>query len=135
MSNKTEVYEPKYLRTLVENLSCRPGWRFYLEVEFAEDGAGGLHFFVISNTEDSLNPSQRIRVRHGFLVPPASYNRDTWAAWLFDRLGDVDTHERSEFFRINGVREFAPHHGNGEDPYRVWHVSDYATANKSSGDE
>lgn len=131
----SDNYRPKHLADLVDGLRYKPRWQMYLGVEHAEDGAGGLHFFVVSDTEDSLKPGKRIRVRHGFLVPLASYNRDTWAAWLFDRIRDVETHEAGEFFRLDGIREFAPHHGNGEDPYRVWHVSDYATANKSSGDD
>lgn len=120
-------YLPEHLGLLVKGLTYKPRWMFYLNVEFAEDGSGGLTFFVVSDTEDSLHLGRRIRVRHGFLVPRASYNRDTWAAWLFDRIRDVESHEAGEFFRINGIREFAPHHGNGEDPYRVWHISDYAT--------
>lgn len=130
-----EPYEPPGLRALVESLSYKPGWEFRLRA-FSEAGqVRGVAFYVTSDTENSLDPSRRIRVLHEFLVPPASYNRDTWAAWLFDRIRDVETHEAGEFFRIDGVREFAPHHGNGEDPYRVWHVSDWATANKSSGED
>jgi hypothetical protein len=131
----TYPYQPAHLDELVRGLTYKDGWQFYLGIEYDEDGAGGLHFFVISHTPDSLNPDQMISVRHGFLVPPASYNRDTWAAWLFDRIRDVETHEAAEFFRLDGLREFAPHHGNGEDPYRVWHISDYATAKKRAGDD
>ena len=127
-------YTPPHLAELVESLAYKPGWTFTLRHEVEPDGSGGLNLDIVSDTENSFDFSRRIRVRHSFLVPPASYNRDVWAAWLFDRIGDVDTHEAGEFFRINGVREFAPHHGNGEDPYRVWHVSDWATAAKSSGD-
>ena len=128
-------FEPPHLRDLIDSLSYKPGWSFTLGL-FREDGdARGWAFYVISDTENSLAPKQRIRVRHEFLVPPATWNRDTWAAWLFDRVRDVETHEAGEFFRLNGVREFAPHHGNGEDPYRVWHTSDYATASKSSGED
>jgi hypothetical protein len=129
------VYWPEHLEDLVNGLKYKPYWEAYLMEDFADDGSGGLTLFIISDTQDSLNPERRIRVRHGFLVPPASYNRDCWAAWIVDRLGDVEMHERNEFVQFNGVREFAPHHGNGEDPYRTWHVSDYATASKSAGDE
>lgn len=132
---REDPYRPEHLGPLVKALTYKPNWQMYLAIDRAEDGAGGLTFFVVSDTENSLEPGKRIRVRHGFLVPPASYNRDTWAAWLFDRIRDVETHEAGEFFRLDGIREFAPHHGNGEDPYRVWHVSDYATADKSSGDD
>lgn len=129
------TFEPPGLRALVEAIKYKPGWHFALRV-FREDGeARCWAFYVTSDTEDSLNPPKRIRVLHEFLVPPASYNRDTWAAWLHDRVTDVERHECNEFFKIDGVREFAPHHGNGEDPYRTWHVSDYATAKKRAGDD
>lgn len=126
-------YMPPHLPELVAATTYKPGWLFSLVEDYDDDGSGGLALQIVSDTENSLQPG-RIRVRHAFLVPPASYNRDTWAAWLFDRVRDVETHEAAEFFRINDVREFAPHHGNGEDPYRVWHVSDYATAAKKAGD-
>lgn len=129
------TYMPEHLEELVASLTYKPGWLLALKVEHEEDGSGGLHFFVVSDTVNSLDPSKRIRVRHGFLVPPASYNRDTWAAWLFDRIVDVERHEAGEFFRLGGYREFAPHHGNGEDPYRTWHVSDHATARKRAGED
>lgn len=128
-------YTPPHLEDLVKSISYKPDWEFWLVTEMEDDGSGGLQLWIISDTVNSFDFKSRIRVRHSFLVPTASYNRDTWAAWLFDRVRDVETHEAGEFFRIDGVREFAPHHGNGEDPYRVWHVSDWATANKSSGDD
>ena len=131
----SETYISEVLVELVKQVTYKPNWKIYLGYELADDGAGGWHLFVISHSPDSLDPFREIRVRHGFLVPAASYNRDTWAAWIFDRLRDVETHEAAEFFQIDGVREFAPHHSNGENPYLVWHVSDYATAAKSSGDD
>lgn len=130
----TTGYVPPHLLELVDQVTYKPGWMFFLERTEEPDGSGGLNLMIISDTENSLAFNKRIRVKHAFLVPPASYNRDVWAAWIFDRIRDVESHEAGEFFRIDGVREFAPHHGNGEDPYRVWHVSDWATAAKSAGD-
>jgi hypothetical protein len=127
-------YVPVHLPDLIDSIAYNPGWRFYLENTEGEDGSGGLALMIVSDTENSFDFGKRIRVRHEFLVPSASYNRDVWVAWIFDRIRDVESHEAGEFFRVKGVREFAPHHGNGEDPYRVWHVSDWATAAKSSGD-
>lgn len=130
-----DYYVPPGLPALVGAISYKPGWHCWLD-KFEEEGqVRGIALHIVSDTEDSLAPERRIRVNHEFLVPPASYNRDTWAAWLFDRFVDVERHEAGEFFRIDGVREFAPHHGNGEDPYRTWHVSDYATAKKRAGDD
>jgi hypothetical protein len=131
----SDHYEPPHLRELVGQVKYKRGWLFQLVHEVEEDGSGGLQLQIVSHTANSFDFDSDIRVRHSFLVPPASYARDVWAAWLFDRVRDVESHEAAEFFRIDGVREFAPHHGNGEDPYRVWHVSDWATAAKSSGED
>lgn len=69
-----------------------------------------------------------ITVNHYFAVPPATYNEASWQRWLFDRLGDVDTHERMEDFALaadeaagprDWSRPYKPNHGPGEDPYRV----------------
>lgn len=76
---------------------------------------------------------QVLAVNHYFAVPPATYNEQSWTRWLFDRLGDVDTHERMEDFAIvvdhtigpDGEadvhldRPYAPNHGPGWDPYLV----------------
>lgn len=132
---ETSDYVPVHLPDLVSSIEYKPGWQFSLENDVDADGSGGLALNIVSDTENSFRFAKRIRVRHAFLVPRASYNRNTWVAWIFDRIRDVETHEAGEFFRVDGVREFAPHHGNGEDPYRVWHVSDWATASKSSGDD
>lgn len=131
----TDDYLSPVLKELVPRVTYKPDWAIRLGHEVADDGAGGWHLFITSSTANSLDPSRTIRVRHGFLVPAASYNRDSWAAWIFDRLRDVETHEAGEFFQIDGLREFAPHHSNGENPYLVWHIGDYATASKSSGDD
>lgn len=128
-------YLSPIINELVPKLKSYPGWVHYIAYEVADDGAGGWHLFVVATTPDSIRPGQQITVRHGFLIPAASYNRNSWVAWLRDRLADVNNHELGEFFTIDGVREFAPHHGNGEDPYVVWHMSDYETAKKSAGDD
>lgn len=128
-------YWPHALENLVHEVTYKPGWSIWLGEELADDGAGGLKLFIVSSSPDSYNTDRTIRVRHEFLVPRASYSRDVWAAWIFDRFRDVETHEAGEFFQIDGVREFAPHHGNGEDPYRVWHVGDYAATRKQAGQD
>jgi hypothetical protein len=133
----SERFEPPHLRSLVDSLEYKPGWEFALAFRHGEteDAPDNLQFLVMSQTTDSFDfKNTNYRVRHTFLVPPTTWNRNNWAAWLFDRISDIETHEAGEFFRIKGVREFAPHHSNGEDPYRIWHVSDWATASKSSGE-
>lgn len=130
----TDDYISPELVELVKQTTYKPGWCVYLEHSKEDNGAGGWQLLIVSCTENSLKPGETIRVGHPFLVPPASYKRDVWAAWIRDRYADVENHELGEFLRFNGVREFAPHHSTGEDPYRVWHIGDYATAAKKQGD-
>jgi len=52
--------------------------------------------------------------RHEFVVPVATYNRDTWIRWVFDCIVAIETHETCEWFTVNGERIYGPHHGNGE---------------------
>jgi hypothetical protein len=79
-------------------------------------------------------------VTHYHPVPAATFNRQSWERWLFDRLMDTVRHEASEWFQFLLVgdfvqrdlshshehvrRPFAPTHGPGDDPY-VLH--EYAT--------
>lgn len=136
MSNEDDQpQEPSFLRPLVEAIDYKPGWMFDLRWNPGEFGQKVLQLSVVSWTTDSFDFTKQRQIQHLFLVPMASYTRNTWAAWIFDRVRDIETHEAGEFFRINNVREFAPHHSDGEDPYRVWFVSDWATADKSSGEK
>lgn len=131
----TRAYLSPVLEALIPQITYKPNWEIYVGREVAEDGAGGWKLFIISHTDNSINRPGKIRVRHEFIIPAASYNRDTWIAWVFDRFRDVETHEAGEFFRVDDVRVFAPHHGNGENPYLVWHHGDPSAAAKRSGDD
>jgi hypothetical protein len=78
-------------------------------------------------------------VHHYHPVPAATFNRQSWERWLFDRLMDTVRHEAAEWFRFTppivpddddapseaARRPFAPLHGPGDDPY-ILH--EYATA-------
>jgi hypothetical protein len=118
---------PVELALLVADLDYRPnlGWQVELrDVERDHTGvhdgaAGGLTLIVTRQGPDTYHPEQTIRVAHYFPVPAATYDRRSWQRWLFDRLGDVDTHERMEDFVIAGTRPYAPSHGPGNDPYLI----------------
>lgn len=126
-------WEPPGLRELVKSIEFLPGWRVYLGRD--NEGGGWLVLHIVSCTPNSYHLDQMIRVDHSFLVPMASYNMRTWKAWVRDRYSQVWDHEIGEFLKFNGVREFAPHHGNGEDPYRVWHVGDLRDTQVPAGSD
>lgn len=126
---------PDELACLVECLCYRRhlGWSVWLEDDCVRDPASthrgesrGLTLVVQRCGPNTYHPEHMMTVNHYFPVPPASYKLASWQRWLFDRLGDVDTHERMEDFAVadhpgsaNMTRPYKPNHGPGEDPYRV----------------
>jgi hypothetical protein len=140
-----EAPYPHTLAALVDRLAYRTdrGWRVWLaDIERdaprdGQPGSRGLTLVVQRAGPDSYEPQNMLRVNHYFPVPPATYDERSWRRWLFDRLGDVDTHERCEDFilvhRAEGgyikadgshadelhERPYAPSHGPGNDPYLV----------------
>jgi hypothetical protein len=126
-------WEPPGLRELIARLEYKPNWMIYLGTDNEDDRWLTLH--IVSETPDSYNTKRTVRVNHSFLVPMASYNEVNWIAWLFDRIRQVEAHEAGEYFMVDGLRVFAPHHGNGEDPYRTWFVGDYADTSVKAGEE
>ena len=126
-------WEPPGLRELVNRLTYKPDWMIYLGRDNEEERWLTLH--IVSDTLNSYDTSRKIRVNHSFLVPMATYNEATWLAWIFDRICDVEAHEAGEFFMLDGLRVHAPHHGNGEDPYRRWFMGDYADTRVRAGQE
>lgn len=117
-----EAPYPDALAGLVSALAYRPGWRFALEDIDRGQGSKGLTFIVYSLGYDTYNPDrgETYRVAHYFIVPAAGYNEQSWRAWLFERLQDVERHECAEFFQVDGERPYAPHHGPGHDPYVIF---------------
>lgn len=107
--------EPDHLRAVVESVTYRPGWGFRL-------GTFNHHLalWIITNDVDSYDHTKPMKVTHAFPVPPTLYGRDEWVEWVLDRILDVDRHEAGEFFMVDGVRVFAPRHGPGQNPYRLY---------------
>jgi hypothetical protein len=133
---------PKILASLVERLRYRRdlGWQVWLEDDLQRDKPGrhigesrGMTLVVQRCGRDTYHPERTLPVNHYFSVPAATYNEQSWTRWLFERLGDVDTHERAEDFALvvdhtigpDGQADFhldrpyAPNHGPGWDPYLV----------------
>lgn len=116
---------PNELAEIVSSLKYRPGWRFNLEHTDRGQGSEGLTFIVRSLGYDTYNPDrgETYGVIHYFIVPAASYNKQSWTRWVLDRLIDIETHETCEFMVVDGKRPFAPVHAPGHDPYMVREVA------------
>lgn len=116
---------PAELEDLVANATYRPDWQIRMADIDRGQGSKGLTLIVTSVGFDTHHPErgQTYRVNHYFPVPPAAFNRQSWARWLLDRLIDVEVHEACEFLRIDGKQPFPPNHGPGWDPYGVREVN------------
>ncbi len=135
---------PDELEAAIAELRYEEGWRFSLEelerdhADVHHGPAGGLTFVIFVPCHDSYHPERYRPVHHYHPVPAATFKRQSWERWLFDRLMDTIRHEAAEWFRfVNDSlhhedqrveaavrRPFAPTHGPGDDPY-VLH--EYAT--------
>jgi hypothetical protein len=122
IQNVQEAPFPEALKTLVDNLEYRPGWKISLVDRDRGQGSIGLTLQIITLGYDSYHPEngENYRVQHFMPVPPAAYNETSWRRWLLDQILLVERHEACEFFKIGGKRPYAPHHGPGNDPYIVF---------------
>lgn len=113
---------PGILAALVERLEYRKGWRFRLCHHDRGQGSEGLTLIIVTLGYDSYNQDsgEHYRVQHFMPVPPAAYNEQSWKRWLLDQCLLVERHECCEFFKIDGKRPYAPHHGPGNDPYIIF---------------
>jgi hypothetical protein len=106
---------------IVDSIEYRPGWR----VGLSNNDDGHLELQIISLGYDTHHPEQgeHYRVLHPFLVPSASYNRESWIRWVLDCYIQVETHEACEFLRVDGKQPYAPNHGPGWAQYMIREVS------------
>jgi hypothetical protein len=106
------------LSDIVKQTEYRPGWRVGL-VHDTEHDVVTLEINALGYDTHHVDRGETYRVIHSFIVPPATYNEQSWTRWLLDRYIDVETHEACEFFMVGGRQPFAPNHGPGWDPYGV----------------
>jgi hypothetical protein len=106
------------LSDIISRTDYRPGWRVGLNHDRETDV---LTLEVVSLGYDTHHPDrgETYRVLHLFIVPPATYNEQSWTRWLLDRFIEIETHEACEYFRVGGKQPFAPNHGPGWAQYGV----------------
>jgi hypothetical protein len=118
--NHQQAPWPAELEELIDKLKYKPGWRFWLDSLDRGQSCVGLTLTIAIRCPNSYDHETNIAVRHLFPVPPAAFNEGSWRRWLFNQIVKVETHEAMEFFTVDDVKPYAPHHGPGEDPYVVW---------------
>lgn len=110
---------PHELADLISTFAYRPGWTFELSDFERDPGSSGLTLDITTLGYNSyhIERGQHYSVHHYFPVPPATYDRRSWRAWLREQLAKVESHELNEFFQDGDARPYAPSHGPGNDPY------------------
>lgn len=117
---------PYALRDLIARWTYMPGWSARLETRDREPGCMGLDLIIsVTSPNTDAEPDEtgywpKITIWHGFIVPAATYDELTWRRWFFDCILLVHAHEAGEFFKIDGSRPYAPHHGPGRNPYVIY---------------
>lgn len=100
------------LERLVNKLRYKPGWSFALEII-----RGKVHLGITTVGFDTFDFGNPDYSTHHIFEVPHDPHPVSWQRWLFDRIGDVDLHERMELFRIGDDRPFAPQHSRREGNY------------------
>ena len=91
--------------------------------------------YIFTYNENTYKPGEMRHTRHEFVVPVTTYNRMAWIRWVFDCIAKIELHETTEWFFVDGERIYAPHHGNGWDPYTFWPAHEYSEKSKAPGDD
>lgn len=106
------------LRSITYSRDEHPLGRRFNLVRHDDENFAVLYIFTYM--PDSYAPAEMRLTRHEFVVPVATYHQEAWTRWVFDRFLGIEQHEACESFKVDGLRVYAPHHGNGEDPYAFW---------------
>jgi hypothetical protein len=124
MMNQQQAPYPQELANLVSNCKLNPGWTVWIDDMVRDTGCSGLTLVIKTTDFNTYHPERgrTYSVHHYFPIPPATYDRRSWQAWLFKRYQDVVSHEACEFFQIANERPYAPSHGPGNDPYLIREV-------------
>jgi hypothetical protein len=123
-SNKNYAPWPTALETLIDHVTYKKGWVFYLSSLDRGQGSVGLTLCIRTTNPDSYHPETMRSVMHYMIVPAACYDERSWRRWLLEQILMIERHEACEFFQIDGERPYAPHHGPGNDPYIVFDHGD-----------
>lgn len=107
------------------------GGRFHL-IRDDENNYAQLNIYTYN--PNTYKDGEMRHTRHEFIVPQATYNKQAWIRWVFDRILSIEAHETTEFFFVDGERIYGPHHGKGWDPYTFWPAHDPAEKKKAPGD-
>lgn len=109
-----------------------PYLRFHLK---RNDENNYCVLYIYTYNPNTYHPDKMRLTRHELIVPVATYNEQSWVRWVFDKIAAIELHEVCENFFVGGERIYAPHHGNGWDPYAFWPSSDYSEKLKALGED
>lgn len=123
----------KVIDSIEYTRDIKPEWKRFHLVRNDEENYAVL--YIYTHNRNTYKPDEIRHTRHEFVVPVATYHRAGWTRWVFDNIASIELHETCENFFVDGKRVYAPHHGNGWDPYTFWPSHDYAEKLKAPGDD
>lgn len=100
-----------------------------------DDASNYAVLYIYTYNVNTYKPDEMRFTRHEFVIPVCTYNKSAWVRWVFDRIVSIEVHETCEWFFVDGERIYAPHHGNGWDPYSFWPGHDYNEKFKAPGED
>jgi hypothetical protein len=110
-----------------------PDWRSRFALQRRDD-ENYARLDIYTYNVNTYKPDEMRLTRHEFVVPVTTYNLQAWVRWVFDRIRSIDLHETTESFLFDDERIYAPHHGNGWDPYSFWPGHDISEKKKAPGE-
>jgi hypothetical protein len=124
------------LESVIRAVSYVDESQFKLVRDDFNDASNYAIMYVFIHAPNSYREDRRDRyTRHEFVVPVATYDRENWTRWVFERLKRIAIHEVCEWFKVDGLRAYPPNHGDGEDPYVEWHLSAVERAALAPGEK
>lgn len=91
--------------------------------------------YIYTYNPNSYDTDRMRLTQHEFVVPLCTYHEQAWVRWVFERIASIEFHEVCESFLYKGERIYAPHHGNGWDPYTFWPGHDVNEKKKAPGED
>lgn len=107
------------LQSIRYTRDIEPGWRRFRLVR--DEAHNYAVLYIYTHNPNTYRPEEIRHTRHEFVVPVATYHRAAWIRWVFECFLRIEQHETCESFQVDGRRVYAPHHGNGWDPYTLWY--------------
>lgn len=108
---------PELIELVNEHVRYKPGWSYQIKQCWLGDQERAVDVVItgpdtVDSTAYACGVTTRLPLQREMHVP-AEYTRDAFLDKLFQHTVELDVHEDSEFFRVDGVAPFHAHSFDG----------------------